>query len=203
MTENLSHLHDVIDNAVIDDRENGVIRAKREIFTDDWYRRAFDRPATRGKLVGDITPEYSTIPEAGIQHVRGLLGAVEVGRVRGGAHPLDQHDRHHGGAGDGADAGGRPAQHLGTALRDRRHRGEQAVEPVVALDPLPQRVGQRRDVAQAPGDLRAAVLRQQRDGGVLARAHVDRPGQLLAADDPKVQGRVAGHSDNLRISWCR
>ncbi|MFD3800557.1 benzoate 1,2-dioxygenase large subunit [Kocuria palustris] len=35
MTENLSHLHDVIDNAVIDDRENGVIRAKREIFTDE------------------------------------------------------------------------------------------------------------------------------------------------------------------------
>lgn len=35
MTENLSHLHDAIDNAVIDDRENGVIRAKREIFTDE------------------------------------------------------------------------------------------------------------------------------------------------------------------------
>lgn len=35
MTENLSHLHDVIDNAVIDDRENGVIRAKREIFTNE------------------------------------------------------------------------------------------------------------------------------------------------------------------------
>ena len=35
MTENLSHLHDVIDNAVIDDRGNGVIRAKREIFTDE------------------------------------------------------------------------------------------------------------------------------------------------------------------------
>jgi hypothetical protein len=35
MTENLSHLHDVVDNAVIEDRENGVIRAKREIFTDE------------------------------------------------------------------------------------------------------------------------------------------------------------------------
>ncbi|MCT1602592.1 hypothetical protein M3E18_08960 [Kocuria sp. p3-SID1433] len=35
MTENLSHLHDVIDDAVIDDHENGVIRAKREIFTDE------------------------------------------------------------------------------------------------------------------------------------------------------------------------
>ena len=35
MTENLSHLHEVIDNAVIDDRENGVIRAMREIFTDE------------------------------------------------------------------------------------------------------------------------------------------------------------------------
>ncbi len=52
--------------------------ASRDLFTDDWYRRAFDRPAAAGKLVGEITPEYSTIPEAGIRHLRGLLGAVKI-----------------------------------------------------------------------------------------------------------------------------
>ena len=52
--------------------------ASTDLFTDDWYLRAFDRPAANGKLVGEITPEYSTIPEAGIRHLRGLLGAVKV-----------------------------------------------------------------------------------------------------------------------------
>jgi hypothetical protein len=52
--------------------------ASRDVFTDDWYQRAFDRPTAQGKLVGDITPEYSTVPDAGIRHLRGLLGAVKV-----------------------------------------------------------------------------------------------------------------------------
>ncbi|WP_367403909.1 Rieske 2Fe-2S domain-containing protein [Kocuria marina] len=34
MTETLSRLHDVLDGAVEDDRTEGIIRAKREIFTD-------------------------------------------------------------------------------------------------------------------------------------------------------------------------
>ena len=34
MTETLSRLHDVLDGAVEDDRTEGLIRAKREIFTD-------------------------------------------------------------------------------------------------------------------------------------------------------------------------
>ncbi|MCE3245089.1 MAG: benA, partial [Arthrobacter sp.] len=34
MTENLIHAREVLADAVIDDRENGIIRAKREIFTD-------------------------------------------------------------------------------------------------------------------------------------------------------------------------
>ncbi|MFN3924941.1 MAG: benzoate 1,2-dioxygenase large subunit, partial [Pseudarthrobacter sp.] len=34
MTENLTHAREVLADAVIDDRENGIIRAKREIFTD-------------------------------------------------------------------------------------------------------------------------------------------------------------------------
>ncbi|CAN5690648.1 hypothetical protein BH23PSE1_BH23PSE1_01530 [soil metagenome] len=50
----------------------------RELFTDAWYRAAFDRPGAEGRKVGDVTPEYSTIPEAGIAHLRALLGAVKI-----------------------------------------------------------------------------------------------------------------------------
>ena len=35
MTENFTHLRDVLNDAVVDDRENRVIKAKREIFTDE------------------------------------------------------------------------------------------------------------------------------------------------------------------------
>ncbi|GAB2620070.1 benzoate 1,2-dioxygenase large subunit [Kocuria arenosa] len=35
MTENLTHVREVLSDAVVDDRENGLIRAKREIFTDE------------------------------------------------------------------------------------------------------------------------------------------------------------------------
>ena len=59
--------------------------ATRDPFTEDWYRRAFDRSGAHGKLVGDITPEYSTIPEQGIRHLRGLLGdRVDLQRVEKG-----------------------------------------------------------------------------------------------------------------------
>lgn len=34
MTETLSHLHQVLETALVDDREQGIIRANREIFTD-------------------------------------------------------------------------------------------------------------------------------------------------------------------------
>ena len=34
MTETLSRLHEVLEGAVEDDRAEGIIRAKREIFTD-------------------------------------------------------------------------------------------------------------------------------------------------------------------------
>ena len=50
----------------------------RDLFTLDWYRAAFSRPGAQGKLLGDITPEYSTIPEAGIHYLRSVLGAVKV-----------------------------------------------------------------------------------------------------------------------------
>lgn len=52
--------------------------ATRDVFTEEWYRRAFDRPLARGRLVGDVTPEYSTIPEEGIRHVRSLLGSPKI-----------------------------------------------------------------------------------------------------------------------------
>ncbi len=49
-----------------------------ELFTENWYRRAFDRPSARDKVVGDITPEYSTIPEPGLAYLRQLLGTVKI-----------------------------------------------------------------------------------------------------------------------------
>lgn len=47
-------------------------------FTETWYRNAYDRPNAKGKVLGDITPEYSTIPEQGIDYVRSLLGAPRL-----------------------------------------------------------------------------------------------------------------------------
>jgi len=52
--------------------------ASKDPFTEEWYRRAFDRPAARFKSLGDITPEYSTIPQEGLKYVRSLLGAVKI-----------------------------------------------------------------------------------------------------------------------------
>lgn len=43
-------------------------------FTENWYKSCFNRPAAHGKILGDITPEYSTLPEEGIEHVKRLLG---------------------------------------------------------------------------------------------------------------------------------
>jgi hypothetical protein len=45
-----------------------------DVFSEDWYRRAFDRPEARGKVTGDITPSYCTLPVEGIQYVHALLG---------------------------------------------------------------------------------------------------------------------------------
>lgn len=52
--------------------------ADATIFTEDWYRRCFNRPMAAGKTVGDITPEYCMIPEKGIEYLRGLLSAVKI-----------------------------------------------------------------------------------------------------------------------------
>jgi Sulfotransferase family len=50
----------------------------RDLFTEAWYRRVFELPAANNRLVGDLTPEYSTIPEAGIRYLRSLLGGVKI-----------------------------------------------------------------------------------------------------------------------------
>ena len=45
-----------------------------EPFTESWYRACYDRPGAKGKKLGDITPEYCTLPEEGVSHVKRLLG---------------------------------------------------------------------------------------------------------------------------------
>ena len=62
--------------------------ASKELFSEAWYERAFDRPAARGKLLGDITPEYSTISEEGVDYVRRLLGGVKILYII--RHPVDR-----------------------------------------------------------------------------------------------------------------
>ncbi len=47
-------------------------------FTKPWYLRCFDRPRARGAICGDITPEYSTVPLEGIQHVKRMLPEVKI-----------------------------------------------------------------------------------------------------------------------------
>jgi hypothetical protein len=47
--------------------------AHKNMFTPEWYAAAFDRPGTSGKVLGDITPEYSTLPENGIEFLKELL----------------------------------------------------------------------------------------------------------------------------------
>lgn len=55
-----------------------LVRLMEEPFTEKWYRAAFERPNAKGKIIGDITPEYSTIPEEGIDYLRQLLGAPKI-----------------------------------------------------------------------------------------------------------------------------
>ncbi len=49
-----------------------------DVFSERWYRFAFSRPAARQKICGDVTPEYCTIPQEGIDYVRQFLGAVKI-----------------------------------------------------------------------------------------------------------------------------
>jgi len=49
-----------------------------DVFTESWYQRAFVRPQSAGKVLGDITPEYCTIPREGIEYVKSLLGDARL-----------------------------------------------------------------------------------------------------------------------------
>lgn len=55
----------------------------------DWYKSCFDRNASTNKLIGDITPEYCTIPENGIEYVKELLGN-DVKIIYIVRHPVDR-----------------------------------------------------------------------------------------------------------------
>ncbi|HEY3799679.1 MAG TPA: sulfotransferase [Caulobacteraceae bacterium] len=46
------------------------------MFTEDWYSHIFSRGGLAVK--GDVTPEYCTIPQEGIDYVLRLLGAVPI-----------------------------------------------------------------------------------------------------------------------------
>jgi len=62
----LDYVHYLSDLALVD------------VFSESWYERAFARPAAQGKVIGDITPEYCTIPREGIEYVKNLLGGVKL-----------------------------------------------------------------------------------------------------------------------------
>lgn len=48
------------------------------MFSELWYEQIFHRPAARGKVLGDITPEYCGIGDEGIGYVKHLLGDVKI-----------------------------------------------------------------------------------------------------------------------------
>jgi len=48
------------------------------MFTEVWYENIFQRPAAKGKIIGDITPEYCAISDEGIRYVQQLLGDVKL-----------------------------------------------------------------------------------------------------------------------------
>jgi len=60
----------------------------REPFTEGWYRSAFDWAAAKGKLLGDITPEYSAIGPEGIAYLKSLIPHVKLIYIL--RHPYDR-----------------------------------------------------------------------------------------------------------------
>lgn len=52
------------------------IATSDDIFTENWYRHIFS--FRNGVVKGDITPEYSTLPDEGVDYFLRLLGAVPV-----------------------------------------------------------------------------------------------------------------------------
>jgi hypothetical protein len=59
-----------------------------DMFTEPWYRRAYGLPAAKGKVTGDITPEYCMITREGVSYATQLLGKAKIiVMVR---HPVDR-----------------------------------------------------------------------------------------------------------------
>jgi hypothetical protein len=52
--------------------------ATENIFSEEWYRKAYSWKGADGKLAGDVTPEYFMIPEEGIEYVKKLLGPIKL-----------------------------------------------------------------------------------------------------------------------------
>jgi hypothetical protein len=52
--------------------------ASEPMLTEAWYEKAFDRPAAKNKVVGDITPEYCQIGDEGIAYLKSLLTDVKI-----------------------------------------------------------------------------------------------------------------------------
>ena len=47
-------------------------------FTEDWYRRCFANDLAEGKVCGEISPEYSCIPDDGILYLKNFLPNVKI-----------------------------------------------------------------------------------------------------------------------------
>ena len=47
-------------------------------FTESWYLSMFNGPCAREKIRGEITPQYSTLPERGIRYLRAFLGNIKI-----------------------------------------------------------------------------------------------------------------------------
>lgn len=52
--------------------------ASKELFTQSWYEYAFSFKKNKSTLYGDITPEYSTIPEEGIEFLKTYLQSPKI-----------------------------------------------------------------------------------------------------------------------------
>jgi hypothetical protein len=48
------------------------------MFTEAWYRHAYQWEGAESKVAGDVTPEYCMIPEEGVRYVQELLGQVKI-----------------------------------------------------------------------------------------------------------------------------
>lgn len=48
------------------------------MFSEVWYEQLYQRPAAKGKTLGDITPEYCAIGDEGIDYVKRFLGNVKI-----------------------------------------------------------------------------------------------------------------------------